>query len=470
LITISIIGRPNVGKSSLFNLLTNSRNALVSDDAGLTRDRHYSKTKIANKNILLIDTGGIEISSKNDIAYKMLEQTTIAIDESNIVFFVVDARSGCHPQDEFIAKNLRKKNKDIILLINKSEGLDPDVNKGNFSRLGFFKQICISTSHNQGVSLISELLEDSFNHLNDNFIDDAGKVKICVLGKPNAGKSTLINTILGENRFITFDMPGTTRDSIGTDFSYKDHKLTIIDTAGIRKKGKVFDKIEKFSIIKSIFSIENSDISILVIDANEGLTSQDLQILSYIVDAGKPLVLVINKWDLLSSYMKDQAKLSISKKINFLSNYETLYVSALKGTGLKNILNIIMNSYESSVKNIKTPILNRFLNEIQLSHQPPIFKGIRPKLKYIHQGDTSPPTFIIHGNHLSGIRKDYIRFLESAIIKTFSFKGTPVRIVLKENENPYQVDDIKPKSTGLVTRRKVINKRRSDRKLKKINQ
>jgi GTP-binding protein len=470
LITVSIIGRPNVGKSSLFNLLTKSRNALVSDIAGLTRDRHYAKTQIANINILLIDTGGIEVSSKNDIAYKMLEQTTIAIDESDIVFFVVDARSGCHPQDEFIAKNLRKKNKEIILLINKSEGLDPDVNKSNFSRLGFFKQICISTTHNQGISLISELLETSFNQSNNNLIDDAGKVRISVLGKPNVGKSTLINTILGEDRFITFNMPGTTRDSVGTDFSYKNHNLTIIDTAGIRKKGKVFDKIEKFSIIKSIFSIENSDISILVIDAIEGLTSQDLQILSYIIEAGKPLVIVINKWDLLSSYMKDEAKLSILKKINLLSNYEILYVSALKGTGLKNILNLIMNAFESSVKNIKTPILNKFLNEIQLSHQPPIFKGIRPKLKYIHQGDTSPPTFIIHGNHLSGIKKDYIRFLESSIIRTFSFKGTPVRIVLKENENPYEANDLKPKSTGLVTRRKIINKRRNDRKLKKINQ
>jgi GTP-binding protein len=463
---ISIIGRPNVGKSSLFNLLSKSRDALVSDMPGVTRDRHYCKVKINDEFFLIIDTGGVdEDSNKEGINNKILEQTNYAIDESDIIFFMVDARFGCHPSDESIAKLLRKKNKSVILVINKCEGLDLNIVKNNFYNLGFSKQVCISASHNEGINLLNEILFEFPSNVLEDLDNSVEEIKISVLGKPNVGKSTLINSIIGEERFISFDHPGTTRDSVSTHFEYKDFKISIIDNAGIRKKGKVIEKIEKFSILKSILSIEKSNLSILVLDAQEGLTSQDLQIFGYILKAGKPLVIGVNKWDLLDSYAKDELKKSISKKINFFSNFEIFYISALKKVGIFKLLDAGIDSLKSSLKKIKTPILNNFLKDTLQSHLPPIYQGIRPKLKYIHQGDTAPPTFIIHGNHLVGLKNDYIKFIESAIIKVFKLKGTPVRIQFKETENPYEPKIKKSKKIGLVTRRKEINLKR--KKLKK---
>ena len=468
--SVVLVGRPNVGKSSLFNTLTKSRDALVADIPGITRDRHYGRFKANDHDFFLIDTGGLDNSNKAGLVNKMAEQTNLAIDESDIIFFIVDARDGLYPQDEKIAKNIRKKNKPTLLVINKCESLDPDLIFNEFKKLGFKEKIFISTAHNIGISLIYEFLNPFCNFLKDEDVNDIKKVKISILGKPNVGKSTLINTIVGEERFITFDEPGTTRDSVATDFVYNNKVLSIIDTAGIRKKGRVDDVIEKFSILKSILTINQSNVSILVINADEGLTAQDLQILGYILDAGNPLVIALNKIDILDSYQKEELKKSISRKIHFFSNYEIFFISALRKIGINDLLKGVIQAYQASKTKIKTPILNRFLSDLQVTHLPPIIRGIRPKLKYMHQGDIAPPTFIIHGNHLHDLKKDYIKFIESSLIKIFKIKGTPIRILMNENENPFDLNILsKPKKTGLVTRRKEINKKREILKIKKKN-
>ena len=467
MISISLIGRPNVGKSSLFNVLSRSRKALVADIPGLTRDRNYVKIFIENKPIWLIDTGGFQPKAKDTVSYKMSEQTKIAIDECDCVLFVVDARIGCHPIDEEIADFLRKKNKKIILVINKSEGLNFNIISSDYLRLGFPESICISASHNENILILKELI---VNHVHHNEPDDLVSdeyINLSILGKPNVGKSTLVNSLIGEERFISMDQPGTTRDAISASFSHNNKNFLITDTAGIRKKGKVTDVIEKFSILKAIKSIETSNVCILVIDAAEGIGQQDLQILGYIIEENKPMVIAINKWDKLNKYEKDQLSENLNKKLIFITNIEKIFISATKKIGFDKLLSAVNKAFESSIRKFSTPILNRFLQDVQLSHLPPISRGIRPKLKFAHQGGINPPNIVIHGNHLLGIKKDYIKFLETAFIKTFDLIGTPLIINLKEGNNPYVKKDSKPIKTGLVTRRRLIDKSRA--KLKNKN-
>ena len=466
MISVAIIGRPNVGKSSIFNVLSKSRKALVADIPGLTRDRHYTKLNVQDKVIWLIDTGGFEPKNKDAIAYKMSEQTQIAIDESDCIFFVVDARIGCHPIDEQIAHFLRKKNKKIFLLINKSEGMNAEIIFSDFSRLGFNDYLCISASHNEGIHLLRELMATLDDSNYDDDIRNETHISLAILGKPNVGKSTLVNSFIGEDRFIAMDQPGTTRDSISTTFTYKEKNFLITDTAGIRKKGRVTDVIEKFSILKAIKSIDASNVCILVVNATEGIGQQDLQILGYIIDAQKPLVIGLNKWDKLSPYEKDQLKINLDKRLAFLTNIEKINISALNKLGLNSLLSSAINAYKASCTKFKTPVLNKFLEDIQINHLPPINKGIRPKLKFAHQGGSNPPTIIIHGNHLSGIKKDYIKFLETSFIKTFELIGTPLIINFKEGKNPYVESEKKPVKTGLVTKRRIINKTRERLKSK----
>jgi len=465
MITISIVGRSNVGKSSLFNILSKSRKALVADIPGLTRDRHYAKVMIAEKFFWLIDTGGFEPKSKDIISLKMSEQTKIAIDESDYILFVVDARIGLHPIDNEISKYLRKKNTQIILVINKSEGMDSNIIFSDFAKLGFRKYFSISASHNEGINDLKDFIFREISDQNNEDIKNEEFINLSILGKPNVGKSTLVNSLLGEERFIAMDQPGTTRDSNSATFSFANKYFLITDTAGIRKKGKVVDLIEKFSVLKAIKSIENSNVCVLVIDAEEGIGNQDLQILSYIIDEKKPMVIAVNKWDKLNHYEKDQLKENLVKKLSFLTNIEKIYISAAKKIGLNNLLNTLLDAFSCSCMKFSTPVLNKFLKDIQITHQPPINKGIRPKLKFAHQGGSNPPNIIIHGNHLTGIKKDYLKFLESSIIKTFNLIGTPIVINLKEGINPYVTKEIKPIKTGLVSRRRLIDKARL--KLKK---
>lgn len=467
MISIALVGRPNVGKSSLFNILSKSRQALVADIPGLTRDRNYAKILVNNNDLWIIDTGGFEPKNKDLVYSSMSQQTKIAIDESDCILFIVDARAGCQPIDQEIAEFIRKKNKKIILVINKSEGLNPEIVFSEFSRLGFDDYVCVSASHNEGINYLKDLISE-FN-ISDTKVDNSedSNINLAILGKPNVGKSTLVNSFLGEERFIALDKPGTTRDSISALFQYKNNSFLLTDTAGIRKKGKVTDIIEKFSVLKAIKSIEKANVCILVIDATEGIGHQDLQILGYILEEQKPLVIAVNKWDKLSQYEKTQLKDNLEKKLSFLTNFEKLFISATKKIGLDLLLRSVLKAYQSSCKKFSTSILNNFIQETQLTHLPPINKGIRPKLKFSHQGGTNPPLIIIHGNHLSGIKKDYIKFLESSFTKKFNLVGTPLIINFKEGINPYIKKDRKVIKTGLVTRRRIIDKSREKLAIKK---
>ena len=345
--------------------------------------------------------------------------------------------------------------------------MNPEIVFSEFSRLGFDDYVCVSASHNEGINYLKDLISE-FN-ISDTKVDNSedSNINLAILGKPNVGKSTLVNSFLGEERFIALDKPGTTRDSISALFQYKNNSFLLTDTAGIRKKGKVTDIIEKFSVLKAIKSIEKANVCILVIDATEGIGHQDLQILGYILEEQKPLVIAVNKWDKLSQYEKTQLKDNLEKKLSFLTNFEKLFISATKKIGLDLLLRSVLKAYQSSCKKFSTSILNNFIQETQLTHLPPINKGIRPKLKFSHQGGTNPPLIIIHGNHLSGIKKDYIKFLESSFTKKFNLVGTPLIINFKEGINPYIKKDRKVIKTGLVTRRRIIDKSREKLAIKK---
>ncbi len=433
---IALVGRPNVGKSTLFNVLTKSRDALVSDFPGLTRDRKYGHANYNDNTYILIDTGGLSGESE-ELDEKMAKQTLLAIDEANLILFMVDARAGLSSGDEAIARQLRKLGKTIYLVINKTDGLDPQQAEIEFSPLGLADVCTIAASHKRGVNqLIDDLLSDWPEWARDDSDQQKG-IKVAVVGKPNVGKSTLINRILGEDRVVAMDMPGTTRDSIYIPFEHNGKQYTLIDTAGVRRQRKVKEKIEKFSVIKTLQSIDESNVTIIMVDAREGISDQDLHLLGYAIDSGRALLICINKWDGMDDYQKDQVKEDIQRRLSFVQFAEIFFISALHGSGVGVLYKAINKAYASATRNLSTSELTRILDNATQAHQPPTVRGRRIKLRFAHQGGMNPPIIVIHGNQTDLVPKSYTRYLMNHFIDALGLQGTPMRVEFKTGSNPY---------------------------------
>lgn len=471
--TIVLVGRPNVGKSTLFNRLTKSRDALVADFPGLTRDRHYGRGLGASQPYLVVDTGGFEPNTDNGILKEMARQTLQAIDEADVVIFLVDGRQGATPQDMEIANRLRKCNAPVLLAVNKTEGMQKAVVSADFHELGLGYPLSISSAHGEGVR---DIIEEALAHFKGEVIEDVpvndytgDKIpKVAIVGRPNVGKSTLVNALLGEERVIAFDEPGTTRDSIHIDLEKNGKHYTLIDTAGVRKRGRVFEAIEKFSVIKTIQAIEEANVVILVVDAQEGITEQDAHVAAYILDAGRALVVAINKWDGLKEDERDWIKREIDRKLQFLDFAEFHYISALRKKGLPELFKSVDIAYKAAFAKLATPQLTRVLLDALQQHQPPISKGIRPKLRYAHQGGSNPPIVVVHGSHVDGVKDAYTRFLEKTFRRTFQLSGTPLRVQYKQGHNPFAEDEEKRKpGEGIVSMRRRKTAQRAELKAKK---
>lgn len=469
--TVVLVGRPNVGKSTLFNRLTKSRDALVADLPGLTRDRHYGRGIGASQPYLVVDTGGFEPNTDSGILKAMAVQTLLAIDEADVIIFLVDGRQGATPQDMEIANRLRRSQCPVLLAVNKTEGMNKAVVSAEFHELGLGDPLSISSAHGEGVKDIIDLALESFHPTEDEpELDKTGDrvPKVAIVGRPNVGKSTLVNALLGEERVIAFDEPGTTRDSISIDLEKNGKHYTLIDTAGVRKRGRVLEAIEKFSVIKTIQSIEEANVVILVVDAQEGITEQDAHVAAYILDAGRALVVAINKWDGLKEEERDWIKREIDRKLMFLDFAEFHYISALRKKGLPELFKSVDIAFKAAFAKLSTPQLTRVLIDALQQHQPPISKGIRPKLRYAHQGGSNPPIVVIHGNHVDGVKDAYTRFLEKTFRRTFQLSGTPLRVQYKQGNNPFAEDEDKRKpGEGIVSMRRRKTAHRAELKAKK---
>lgn len=467
--TIVLVGRPNVGKSTLFNRLTKTRDALVADYPGLTRDRHYGRGLGASQPYLVVDTGGFEPTADTGILKEMARQTLLAIDEADVVLFLVDGRAGLTPQEYTIADKLRKSQRPVLLVVNKTEGMQRAIVSADFYALGLGDPLSISSAHGEGVKDLIELALENLQQAEVDIIPDKNQhPKIAIVGRPNVGKSTLVNAMLGENRMIAFDEAGTTRDSIYVELERDGRQYTIIDTAGVRKRGRIFEAIEKFSVVKTMQAIEDANVAVLVVDAQEGITEQDAHVAAYILDAGRALVVAINKWDGLKEDERDWIKKEIDRKLVFLDFAKFHYISALRKKGLPELFASIDGAFEAAFKKLPTPQLTRVLSDAVAQHQPPISKGIRPKLRYAHQGGVNPPIVVVHGSHITGIKDSYKRFLEGIFRKTFQLVGTPLRVQFKQGDNPYADTENKRKgSEGIVTMRRRKTVRRKELQAKK---
>jgi GTP-binding protein len=438
---IALVGRPNVGKSTLFNRLTGTRDAIVADFAGLTRDRHYGNGRLAGKEFIVIDTGGFEPDASDGIYREMAKQTRQAVAESDVVIFVVDARAGLSAQDHEIAGYLRRLGKPTLLVANKAEGMKEGAQLVEFFELGLGEVIPVSGAHGQGVrSMLDTALErvHGWNAEEEDAEEpDSGVIRLAVAGRPNAGKSTLINAWLGEERLVAFDMPGTTRDAITVPFERNGQKFELIDTAGLRKKGKVFEAIEKFSVVKTLQAIENSHVVLLLIDATEGVTDQDAHIAGFILESGRAVVLAVNKWDAVDVYQREQIERQMENRLSFLKFAAVHLVSAKKKQGIAPLWKAIAQAHASAMRKMSTPMLTRLLQE-SIAFQAPKKTGMfRPKMRYAHQGGMNPPVIVIHGNSLEHVPDAYKRFLEGRFRKAFDLVGTPLRIDFKTSHNPY---------------------------------
>ncbi|AOZ06946.1 ribosome biogenesis GTPase Der [Cupriavidus malaysiensis] len=438
---IALVGRPNVGKSTLFNRMTRSRDALVADLPGLTRDRHYGEGRIGGRPFIVIDTGGFEPVAKDGIMAEMAKQTRQAVVEADVVIFLVDGRLGLAPQDRVIADYLRKTGRRVMLAVNKAEGMKYTSVAADFYELGMGDPYAISSTHGDGVrELVDEALEIAVQERPELAeTDDAGArgTKIAIVGRPNVGKSTLVNTLIGEERVIAFDMPGTTRDAIYVEFERGGKPYTLIDTAGLRRRGKVFEAIEKFSVVKTLQSIDDANVVVLLLDAQQDVSDQDAHIAGFVVESGRALVVGVNKWDGLDGHARDRIKHDLQRKLQFLDFANFHFISARERSGIGALMRSVDEAYAAAMIKMPTPRLTRVLEEAVQFQQPRRVGATRPKLRYAHQGGSNPPIIVVHGNSLSGVPETYRRYLENRFRAAFNLKGTPLRIEFRTNKNPF---------------------------------
>lgn len=440
--TLVLVGRPNVGKSTLFNRLTKSRDAIVADLPGLTRDRHYGHGKLGKKPYLVVDTGGFEPLVKDGILHEMARQTEQAIAEADAVIFVVDGRTGITPHDKEIANKLRRLDRPVFVAVNKSEGMNSGMVEAEFHELGLGEPNAISSAHGEGVRGLVELALESFpDPEDDDWHSDA--VRVAIVGRPNVGKSTLINTLLGEERVIAFDAPGTTRDSIEIDFERGGKKYVLVDTAGMRKRGKVFEAIEKFSVVKTLKAIEDANVVILMVDAQADVSDQDAHIADFILQSGRALVVAVNKWDGLDAYTREQTRAILQRKLKFLDFAKFHFISARDNIGLPALFRSVDAAYAAAMAKLSTPRLTRVLADA-VARQAPAKHGLfRPKPRYAHQGGSNPPIIVVHGNAVDHITDSYRRYLENTFREAFKLQGTPLRIQFVTAKNPFADKDKK---------------------------
>ena len=441
---IALIGRPNVGKSTLFNRLTRSRDALVADYPGLTRDRKYGFGKLGPIPYLVIDTGGVA-GGEEGIEEAMVEQTIVALQEADLAIIMVDGRSGLTAADEHVAALARKHAKKTWLAVNKAEGLDEAMANSEFHALGIGEPIAVSAAHGDRIAALMEEVLAVFqspepDEDEDDVVEDEEdrELKIAVVGRPNVGKSTLINRLLGEDRLVVFDQPGTTRDSVAVPFERNDRKYVLIDTAGIRRKARVHETIEKFSIVKALQAIEQAQVVISVLDAHEGVTEQDVSLLGLVMERGRALVVVTNKWDGLSSDHRKKVRDDLERRLPFLDFAERITISALHGTAVGDLLPAVERAYNAAMRDMSTTELTNELEAALIAHPTPLVRGRRIKLRYAHQGGRNPPVIVIHGNQVERLPESYRRYLINRFRKAFKLKGTPVRLAFKKGKNPFE--------------------------------
>ena len=436
---VALIGRPNVGKSTLFNRLTRSRDAIVADYPGLTRDRQYGFGKLGPVPYIVIDTGGVA-GGEEGIDELMVDQTVRALKEADVAIVMVDGRSGITSADEHVVDLARRHGKKVWLAVNKAEGLDQDMTAGEFYALGVGDPIAISAAHGDRIaSFMDEVLAPFVDTEADASEEDKTKaLRIAVIGRPNVGKSTLINRLIGEERLVVYDQPGTTRDSVSVPFERDDRKYLLIDTAGVRRKARVHETIEKFSIVKALQAMERAQVVIAVLDASEGVTEQDVSLMGLAVERGRALVVVANKWDGLSGDQRRHVRDELDRRLPFLDFAERMTISALHGTGVGDILPATERAYKAATRDMSTTELTRELEAAVSEHAPPLVRGRRVKLRYAHQGGRNPPVIVIHGNQTERLPDAYRRYLVNRFRKAFRLKGTPVRLSFKTSDNPYK--------------------------------
>jgi GTPase len=434
---VVIVGRPNVGKSTLFNRLTRTRDAIVHDEPGITRDRHYGKGRVGAKSFLAVDTGGFEPVATEGIYHEMARQTRQAVDEADVVLFIVDARAGLTAQDRIIGEELRKTGRPVHVVVNKAEGLQPEQAAAEFHELALGEPLTIAAAHGENVTDLIDFVLERFPEAQERKEEDDKHPRIAVVGRPNVGKSTLVNAILGEERVIVFDQPGTTRDSIYMDFEWSGRPYTLIDTAGVRKRGRINEAAEKFSVVKTMQAIADANVVVLVVDAVHEITEQDAHIAGFILEAGRALVLAVNKWEAVDEGTREMVKRTVARKLGFLSFAKLHFISALAGQGIGGMMKSIDAAYAAAMAKLPTPKLTRMLIAAVGQQQPPRAGYGRPKLRYAHQGGSNPPRIIVHGTQLEHVPDSYRRYLERFFREAFKLQGTPLRVELKTGRNPY---------------------------------